>query len=153
MTTRTSAFRRMPTRLPFPPHGPDLRVSDAERSDVAERLGRHYSDGRLDQDEFNERVERAMSAKTQSDLSGLFDDLPGLDENPEVPVRRERRRSHHTALFLVLVIVFAVSIGHAFWWFFMPSWMAVLLFAAVGIYLLQNRERRAHRREDPPHRP
>jgi hypothetical protein len=79
MTTRTSAFRRIPTRLPFPLHNPDLRVSDAERTEVAERLGHHYSDGRLNQDEFNERVERAMGAKTQSDLTGLFDDLPSLD--------------------------------------------------------------------------
>jgi uncharacterized membrane protein len=148
MTTRTSAFRR----ISFPLHDPDLRVSDAERTDVAERLGRHYSDGRLNQEEFNERVERAMTAKTQSDLSGLFDDLPSLDEHPEVPARRERRRSHHKALVLVLVIVLAVTIGHAFWWFFMPSWLAVSLLAAVGIYLLSNRERHARRREDSEHR-
>jgi Domain of unknown function (DUF1707) len=152
MTTRTSAFRRIPTRLPFPLHDPDLRVSDAERNDVAERLGKHYSDGRLNQDEFNERVERAMGAKTQSDLSGLFDDLPTLDEHPEVPARRERRRSNHMALLLVLVIVVAVTAGHAFWWFFMPPWLAILLFAGVGIYVLMSWERHQHR-ADPPRRP
>jgi Domain of unknown function (DUF1707) len=149
MTTRTSAFRR----IPFPLHDPDLRVSDAERSDVADRLSRHYSDGRLNQEEFNERVDRAMSAKTQSDLSGLFDDLPGLDEHPEVPARRVHRRSHHTALFLVLVLVVAVTVGHAFWWFFMPPWLAIVLFAAVGLYVLKNRERHSHRQDDPQRRP
>jgi hypothetical protein len=57
----------------------NMRVSDAERAEVADLLGRHYSDGRLDKQEFDERVARAMSAKTQGDLAGLFDDLPDLD--------------------------------------------------------------------------
>src|SRR5215469_9543063 len=59
---------------------PDLsmRVSDAERADVADRLARHYSDGRLDQAEFDERVSRAMAAKTYGDFQGLFNDLPDL---------------------------------------------------------------------------
>jgi Flp pilus assembly protein TadB len=142
MATRTSAFRRMIYT------DPDLRVSDAERSEVADRLGRHYGDGRLNQEEFNERVERAMSAKTQSDLAGLFDDLPSLEDNPEVPVRRARRRSHRTALLVALVIVVAVTAGHAFWWFFMPPWLAIMLFVAVGLYVLQNRERHIRRDED-----
>jgi DUF1707 SHOCT-like domain len=53
-----------------------IRVSDAERSAVAELLGQHYADGRLDQAEFDERVGRTMAAKTRGDLAGLFDDLP-----------------------------------------------------------------------------
>ena len=55
-----------------------LRVSDAERNDVADKLSRHFADGRLDQAEFKERLDAAMSAKTQGDLAGLFDDLPPL---------------------------------------------------------------------------
>lgn len=120
---------------------PDLRVSDAERSEVADRLAKHYGDGRLTQDEFNERVDQAMNAKTQSDLSGLFTDLPPLDEGPEVPAQRPRvRANHRTALFLALVVVFAVSVGHAFWWFFMPSWLAICLLAWIGVHLLSGRE-------------
>src|SRR5258708_20517577 len=60
------------------PANPNLRVSDAERADVADGLSKHYGDGRLDQAEFNERMERAMSAKTQGDFAGLFADLPDL---------------------------------------------------------------------------
>jgi hypothetical protein len=53
-----------------------MRISDAERAEVADRLSKHYGDGRLDQAEFNARLDRAMSAKTQQDLGGLFADLP-----------------------------------------------------------------------------
>ena len=60
---------------------PNMRVSHAERTEVADRLSKHYGDGRLDEEEFNERLDRAMKAKTQSDLDGLFDDLP----EPELP--------------------------------------------------------------------
>ncbi|HLX51077.1 MAG TPA: DUF1707 domain-containing protein [Streptosporangiaceae bacterium] len=143
MTTRTSAFRRIIYT------NPDLRVSDAERSEVADRLAKHYGDGRLTQDEFNERVDQAMNAKTQSDLSGLFTDLPPLDEGPEVPARRSRVRANpRTALLLALVVVFAVSVGHAFWWFFMPSWLAICLLAAIGAYLVRGRGPHCGRRYD-----
>ena len=54
----------------------NLRVSDAERQAVTDRLAEHFADGRLDQAEFDERVGRAMNAKTRADLNGLFDDLP-----------------------------------------------------------------------------
>ena len=54
----------------------NIRVSDAERNAVAEQLGAHYADGRLDQAEFDERINRAMAARTRGDLAGLFDDLP-----------------------------------------------------------------------------
>src|ERR1019366_5650574 len=57
----------------------NLRVSDVERNEVADKLSRHFSDGRLDQVEFKERLDATMSAKTQGDLPGLFDDLPRLD--------------------------------------------------------------------------
>ena len=53
-----------------------IRVSDADRNAVAEQLGVHYADGRLDQAEFDDRISRTMAAKTRGDLAGLFDDLP-----------------------------------------------------------------------------
>ncbi|HET9896795.1 MAG TPA: DUF1707 domain-containing protein [Streptosporangiaceae bacterium] len=60
--------------------GADYRASDAERAEVADRLSRHYQDGRLDQAEFNERLDRAMNAKTRADFQGLFADLPDLTD-------------------------------------------------------------------------
>jgi GntR family transcriptional regulator len=55
--------------------GQHLRVSDAEREAATGRLAEHYAAGRLDQAEFDDRVGRAISAKTRADLSGLLADL------------------------------------------------------------------------------
>jgi uncharacterized protein DUF1707 len=55
---------------------PGMRISDAERAEVSDRLSKHYSEGRLDEAEFSRRLDQAMHAVTQADLSGLFDDLP-----------------------------------------------------------------------------
>jgi GntR family transcriptional regulator len=64
-----------------------LRVSDAEREAVTDRLAEHFAAGRLNQAEFDNRVGRAMSAKTRADLSGLFAGLPGTGASavPELP--------------------------------------------------------------------
>jgi hypothetical protein len=54
----------------------DLRVSDRERDQVATELGEHFQAGRLDQDEFDERVTLALRAKTRRHLATLMADLP-----------------------------------------------------------------------------
>jgi hypothetical protein len=87
---------------------PDLRVSDAERNDVAERLSRHFADGRLDQPEFSSRLERATGAKTRRDLEGLFDDLPRLADEP-LPHRTRHRRLLPLMLVVILIAVVADS--------------------------------------------
>ena len=56
--------------------GSEMRVGDTERSAIADRLAEHFSDGRLDEAEFNDRLDRAMQAKTMGDLTGLLADLP-----------------------------------------------------------------------------
>lgn len=85
---------------------PDLRVSDAERNDVAERLSRHFADGRLDQAEFSSRLDRATGATTRRDLDGLFDDLPRLADEPSGPRTRHRRM---LPLVLVVILVAVVA--------------------------------------------
>jgi hypothetical protein len=62
-----------------------MRIGDTERAQVADRLGKHFSDGRLDEAEFHERLDRAMRAKTMGDLTGLLSDLPETEPIP-VPV-------------------------------------------------------------------
>lgn len=55
---------------------PQLRVGDHDRDVVARRLSAALAEGRLDLDEFDERVAKAYAAKTAADLAGLTADLP-----------------------------------------------------------------------------
>jgi Flp pilus assembly protein TadB len=81
-----------------------VRASDAERNDVAERLSRHFTDGRLDQSEFKARLDRTMGASTRGDLEGLFDDLPHLPTE-------EPPRTRHRRIVPVLLVVLLVALG------------------------------------------
>ena len=117
---------------------PDVRVSDAERNDVADKLARHFADGRLDQAEFKERLDTAMSAKTQGDLAGLFDDLPRLAaETPPPPTRRRRLIPF---VLIVAFIAVAASASFPFAHGFHFTW---LLFVLAGLFVWS---RAAHRR-------
>ncbi|HEY1624536.1 MAG TPA: DUF1707 domain-containing protein [Streptosporangiaceae bacterium] len=123
-----------------------MRVSDAERQAVADRLAAHYADGRLDQAEFDERSGRAMSAKTRADLNGLLDDLPeppgslgtGPTGAPGVPAAGAivRKHSHgHPVLATALVVIVIIAIAHAVFWVIGWLWIAVvavIVLAATG---------------------
>ncbi|WP_026313994.1 DUF1707 and DUF4870 domain-containing protein [Actinomadura flavalba] len=52
-----------------------LRVSDAEREPVIARVQDAYADGRLDHDEFELRMQLAMTGKTRADLLAVTHDL------------------------------------------------------------------------------
>ncbi len=118
---------------------PNLRVSDADRTQVADRLSKHYADGRLDQAEFNERVEKAMSAKTQADLNGLLDDLPADPPLPEAARPRPPRRRHPILLIIALIILASVAwhlLWHPFFFFLPLPWLVIAL---VAFLLLRRR--------------
>jgi Domain of unknown function (DUF1707) len=53
-----------------------LRVSHEDRDQVAEVLRVAAGDGRLTADELDERLERALTARTYDDLAALVTDLP-----------------------------------------------------------------------------
>ncbi len=55
---------------------PNLRASDADREATADRLRQHHTDGRIDPEEFQERLDRCYAAKTVGELSELTRDLP-----------------------------------------------------------------------------
>ncbi|GAA1907008.1 hypothetical protein GCM10009737_04740 [Nocardioides lentus] len=57
--------------------GSSLRIGDAERDTAAAALGEHFASGRLDSDEYDERVAAVWTAKVRGDLPVLFADLPG----------------------------------------------------------------------------
>lgn len=58
-----------------------LRLSDLERLTAMSSLASHFTEGRLDNDEFDERSLAVSQAKTRGDLRPLFADLPGQLED------------------------------------------------------------------------
>jgi Domain of unknown function (DUF1707) len=54
----------------------DQRVSDAEREEVVELLRAAAGEGRIGHDELDERLTRALSAKTYRQLHATVDDIP-----------------------------------------------------------------------------
>ncbi|MGI8902082.1 MAG: DUF1707 SHOCT-like domain-containing protein [Solirubrobacteraceae bacterium] len=109
----------------------DLRASDADREQVADRLRRASTEGRLGADELDQRLGAALRARTYGELDAIVADLPGgRIAYPE--------RHHSTALALarpalalalivplVMAIVFLVTGVLAVW----------MVWAALGWWL------------------
>ncbi|MFD8289926.1 DUF1707 domain-containing protein [Streptomyces lavendulae] len=55
---------------------PAMRASDADREQVVERLRDAVAEGRLDMEEFGERLEAAYASRTYAELEPLTRDLP-----------------------------------------------------------------------------
>jgi Domain of unknown function (DUF1707) len=74
------------------PSGPRIRASDADRDRVASLLQEHHAAGRLSAEEFSERLDSALRARTLDDLDELLADLPHIDLHnynlPDASLRR-----------------------------------------------------------------
>lgn len=72
------------------PGDPRIRASDSDRDRVAALLQEHRAVGRLDADEFHERLDKAMAARTLGELDELLADLPAVDlyKLPDASLRR-----------------------------------------------------------------
>lgn len=60
----------------------DMRVSDAERSAVQDRLRRAHDVGQLDLTEFDERAKQVWAARTRGELQRVTNDLPAPPPEP-----------------------------------------------------------------------
>ena len=65
-----------------------MRASDADRDRVVEHLNVAYSEGRLSKDEYDGRLEKALSARTCADLDQIVADLPATRPAVVPPVAR-----------------------------------------------------------------
>src|SRR3954463_15856998 len=72
---------------------PELRASDTDRERVAEVLRDALAEGRLDMEEFEERLEATYKARTYGELTPITRDLPtpaaGTGTAPAVSMRKE----------------------------------------------------------------
>jgi len=98
------------------PRDRSLRVGDGEREAVAEILRQQHAEGRLDSEEFQERIDRCLAAKTYADLDALVADLPG-PESAQGPAGRRWNGSRLPFVVPAAVLVAAIALtgGHLFW--------------------------------------
>jgi hypothetical protein len=73
------------SNLPLPADRRHLRVSDADRDQVAEVLKEAAGQGRLTLDELDQRLDQAYAAKTYADLETVTRDLPAVGASPPAP--------------------------------------------------------------------
>ncbi|WP_329338709.1 DUF1707 domain-containing protein [Streptomyces sp. NBC_00663] len=74
---------------PSTPSVPELRAGDADRERVAEILRDALAEGRLDMEEFEERLEATYKARTYGELTPITRDLPTAPGAPAVNMVKE----------------------------------------------------------------
>jgi hypothetical protein len=134
-----------------------MRASDADREALTARLRDNYAEGRLTQDELDERVSAALSAKTFGELRTLTTDLPGPAAVPPPtaarpswggppPWRRHYHRRPPVPLILLIVLLVALSSGggwavFGFFQLILVFWLAMML-TRIAIGLVHRRRHR-----------
>ncbi len=111
---------------------PEMRIGTTERERAHNALIEHFSAGRLDINEFEERSGLTAVARTSSDLARLFSDLPGglpgaltaprLGPHPAAPGRSLIRSVGPLVMVAAVMMLIAVALftGH--------GWVLFLLF-------------------------
>lgn len=87
-----------------------LRASDADRERAVEALKVAFTRGRLTRDELDVRLNRALLARTYSDVAAATADMPGAGgagapagwPPPALAVPRRRQRANHWAVTCAL---------------------------------------------------
>jgi hypothetical protein len=97
-----------------------IRASDQDRDRTATQLRENHAAGRLDAEEFNERLDKVFQAKTIGDLDELTADLPAVDQYP-LPTSSVSRHHQGDAGLPASSVLGAMSRGHGR---FSPAWQA-----------------------------
>ena len=103
---------------------PRMRAGDKDRQRVVEQLGKHFGEGRLTIEEFDERVVRAHASVYLDELPSLTADLPRDPEPQRRPTRSQRRVP---AVFVVLLVMLLAWSMVAAVVYGAPPFFAVLL--------------------------
>ena len=113
---------------------PEVRVGTAEREAAQSELNEHFSQGRLEVNEFEERSSLVAGARTRSELNTVFHDLPRAPAtvDPDSVAKPSQARSwRHTVLGatpIVAVVLFFLLNGD-------QAWLVFLLVPLVGAIL------------------
>ena len=96
---------------------PRMRIADSDRERAMADLAQHYADGRLDHEEYDERLDAIWTARTRADLAVLFSDLPRPQpaQPPRPPARAPGRPGSRPRFPLVpvlaVLIVLSIVVG------------------------------------------
>jgi len=97
----------------------NLRIGDAERDVAMAQLREHFVAGRLTFDELTERIDAALTAKTQRQIDGLMADLP-RPRPPKVTPAEVPVPAPDAGRFLVFaMLLFALAT-----WILIMAWMS-----------------------------
>ncbi|GAB3028918.1 hypothetical protein GCM10011376_15220 [Nocardioides flavus (ex Wang et al. 2016)] len=104
---------------------PRMRIADSDRERAMADLAGHYAEGRLDHEEYDERLDAIWTARTRADLALLFSDLPRpqAPQPSRAPARVPRpagSRSRFPLLPIVLVLLALSVLTEA------PFWLLVI---------------------------
>ena len=89
--------------------GQAVRASDTERDETVAVLQRNFADGRLTQDELEERASAAYTARTRDQLYDLTADLPDAEHQPP------RSRTNLDPRLLCILLCIHPPAGLAYW--------------------------------------
>lgn len=133
-----------------------MRAGDADRDTTITVLRESFAEGRLSQDEFDERLDRAHNARTFADLAQLTSDLPATGASPVVPEqttaakevkeRKDLRSAWASWLgvgVLVNIIWFATWMGDGPAPYYWPIWVIGPWGGAMLIWTLTSRAGRS----------
>lgn len=139
-----------------------IRVSDADRDRVAARLRDHFAEGRLTQEELDERISAALSAKTFGDLRHVMADLPQPEPVPATAAPNPQRAGHPRIIYrhgppilpLVLFALLAAVIIPGGGWLFLKLMLAFWLVSClIGAFAAGRYYRRIRRGWQPGYLP
>lgn len=141
-----------------------MRISDADREHVTERLREHFAAGRLDSEELDERTTAALNAKTYGDLRRVMADLPepvpvgassGAMPPPDWAGRQQvyAYRRGPRLLPLALLVLFAAIIlppvGFVFFAFLKVILLIWLVTCVAGLFAAARFRRHIRRHSQP----
>jgi hypothetical protein len=140
-----------------------IRISDADREEVAAQLREHFAQGRLSSDELDERISAVFAAKTYGDLRHVLTDLPGSEPltgavlNPQTGSSAPwgapgyvvyRRRGPRLLPLMLLALIAALvipGVGWLFLAFFQFLLVAGLILVVAGVFAAARFRRRIRR--------
>jgi hypothetical protein len=87
---------------------PRMRAGDKDRQGVVEQLGRHFGEGRLTVQEFDERVIQAHASVYLDELPALTADLPGDPQPQHRPTRSSTRVPAFVFVLLAMLLAWSM---------------------------------------------